>query len=122
MLTTDREGPWRTDNHAWLYGWRDGYVFQAGPSSQMNWYDTNGDRKVAPGGVRILDGRDQMCAPNVIYDDGKILSMGGSQDYTESDAFATTHVIEIDVPNQPATVKEVSPMANSRAFVCSRAT
>lgn len=38
MMTVDREGVWREDNHAWLFGWRNGSVFQAGPSMAQNWY------------------------------------------------------------------------------------
>ncbi len=29
MLTDDNEGVYRQDNHAWLFGWTGGTVFQA---------------------------------------------------------------------------------------------
>jgi galactose oxidase len=32
MLTYDHEGIFREDNHAWLHAWRNGSVFQGGPS------------------------------------------------------------------------------------------
>ena len=32
MLTNDKGGLFRSDNQAWLFGWRNNYVFQAGPS------------------------------------------------------------------------------------------
>lgn len=37
MLTQDLGLSFRTDNHAWLFAWKDGSVFQAGPSKAMNW-------------------------------------------------------------------------------------
>ncbi len=37
MLTADVQGVYRSDNHAWLFGWKGGFVFQAGPSKAMNW-------------------------------------------------------------------------------------
>lgn len=37
MLTNDAQGVFRQDNHGWLFSWKDGYVFQAGPSKEMNW-------------------------------------------------------------------------------------
>jgi galactose oxidase len=39
MLTNDTGGIFG-DNHGWLLGWKNGYVFQAGPSKAMNWYGT----------------------------------------------------------------------------------
>lgn len=77
MLTYDYEGAFRTDNHAWLFPWKDGSVFQAGPSKAMHWYDTNGQGNVTPGGVRTGE-NDAMCGVNVMYDVGKIFSAGGS--------------------------------------------
>ena len=32
MLTADRQGIYRADNHAWLFAYRENSVFQAGPS------------------------------------------------------------------------------------------
>lgn len=37
MLTADAQGIFRQDNHGWLFAWKNGYVFQAGPSKEMNW-------------------------------------------------------------------------------------
>lgn len=28
MLTADAQGAFRSDNHAWLFGWKGGYVFR----------------------------------------------------------------------------------------------
>lgn len=115
LLTTDREGAWRTDNHAWLYGWRNGSIFQAGPSKAMNWYYTSGTGSVSPAGTRTTV-MDQMCGVNVMYDVGKILSAGGSQDYTDSPATKMTHLISITDPGTPATVERGPDMAFARGF------
>ena len=59
MLTQDVQGAYRTDNHAHLHTWLDGWIFQAGPSTNMNWYDTKGQGQVQPAGRRTA-GFDQM--------------------------------------------------------------
>ncbi|KAH6616458.1 kelch domain-containing protein [Boeremia exigua] len=115
LLTKDREGIWREDNHAWLFGWRNGSVFQAGPSKTMHWYYTANQGSVAPAGTRTTE-MDQMCGVNVMYDVGKILSAGGSQDYTDSAATKSAHLISITDPGVPATVEKVQDMAWARGF------
>jgi galactose oxidase len=115
MLTTDQEGEWRTDNHGWLFAWRNGSVFQAGPSKTMHWYGTSGSGSVQAAGTRDAD-NDAMCGVHVMYDAGKIFSAGGSQDYTNSDAFRKTHLITIGNPGQAATVERAPDMRYPRGF------
>lgn len=115
MLTTDQEGEWRTDNHGWLFAWRDGSVFQAGPSKTMHWYGTSGSGSVQAAGTRDAN-NDAMCGVHVMYDAGKIFSAGGSQDYTNSDAFRRAHLISIGNPGQAATVERVPDMRYQRGF------
>ncbi|QIX02409.1 hypothetical protein AMS68_007926 [Peltaster fructicola] len=116
MLTTyDAEGPWREDNHGWLYGWRNNSVFQAGPSKTMHWYGTTGSGSVQEAGTRDAQD-DTMCGVHVMYDIGKIFSAGGSQSYTNSPAFKRAHLITIDQPYQPATVEVLPDMAFERGF------
>lgn len=55
MLTADAAGVYRADNHGWLFGWKNGYVFQAGPSKAMNWYGTTGTGSQASAGLRAAD-------------------------------------------------------------------
>lgn len=115
MLTYDHEGAFRTDNHAWLFPWSDGTVFQAGPSKAMNWYDTNGQGNVTPAGVR--DGiNDAMCGVNVMYDVGKIFSAGGSQYYHLAPGLKVAHLIEINGVGEEATVEQLPDMHHARAF------
>ncbi|CBY00232.1 similar to galactose oxidase precursor [Plenodomus lingam JN3] len=115
MLTTDAEGIWREDNHAWLFAWKNGSVFQAGPSKAMNWYGTSGLGTQTAAGIRDpID--DAMCGTFVMYEPGKILSAGGSPDYTNSDANARAHITTINNPNAQATVERVPDMAYPRGF------
>lgn len=55
MLTADAGGVYRADNHGWLFGWKNKYVFQAGPSKAMNWYNTAGTGSTTGAGNRGTD-------------------------------------------------------------------
>lgn len=57
-----------------------------------------------------------MCGVWVMYEPGKILSAGGSQDYTNSDATNKAHITTITEPNKPSTVEQVPSMAYPRGF------
>lgn len=115
MLTTDHEGIWREDNHAWLFAWKQGSVFQAGPSKTMHWYGTAGTGSVRDAGVRDATSA-AMCGTFVMYEPGKIFTAGGSPDYSDSDATARAHLITIDQPNTAAAVERVPDMAYPRGF------
>lgn len=117
MLTADTQGVYRQDNHGWLFGWKGGSVFQAGPSKAMNWYGTTGAGSVNPAGPRGDDG-DSMCGNAVMYDAvaGKILAVGGSPNYQSSTATSNAHVITIGNPGTTATVVKIGSMAFQRAF------
>ena len=116
MLTQyDHEGAWRTDNHAWLFAWKSGSVFQAGPSRTMNWYTTSGQGAVVGAGTRDLN-NDAMCGVNVMYDAvaGKIFSAGGSQSYKDDPAFTKGFLITIGEVNQPAQVEAIPDAGYAR--------
>ncbi|KAM0487463.1 hypothetical protein ACHAP7_001977 [Fusarium lateritium] len=114
MLTNDVQGLFRSDNHAWLFGWKSGTVFQAGPSTAMNWYYTNqkdGDVKTA--GQRKSErgvAPDAMCGNAIMFDAvrGKILTHGGTPNYQDSDATTDAHVITIGAPGKNATTSYAS--------------
>lgn len=107
MLTDDMEGPWRADNHGWLFGWKNNTIFQAGPSVAMNWYFIDGEGDVSPAGERLED-EDSMSGNAVMFDavKGKILTFGGSPDYDKSPAHANAHVITL---GEPGDEPEVEP-------------
>lgn len=112
-----RLGVYRQDNHGWLFGWKNGSVFQAGPSVAMNWYGTAGNGSQKAAGPRASD-TDSMCGNAVMYDaiNGKILTLGGSPSYQNSYATGNAHVITIGTPGTAASVATIGSMANPRAF------
>ncbi|EMD59761.1 hypothetical protein GGP41_008464 [Bipolaris sorokiniana] len=115
MLTTDHEGVYREDNHAWLFPWRNGSVFQAGPSKAMNWYYTDGKGDVRSAGIRNPV-NDTMCGVNVMYDVGKIFTAGGAQYYYKAPGLRVAHMIEIDKVGAPAKVQRLPDMKHARVF------
>lgn len=117
MLTNDLQGDYRADNHGWLFAWKGGSVFQAGPSRAMNWYGTTGGGSRNTAGLRAND-NDSMNGNAVMYDavNGKILALGGAPSYQMSDATANAHVITIGNPGTIPTVVQVKSMSYARAF------
>jgi galactose oxidase len=115
MLTADTNptGDYRKDNHAWLFAWSGGKVLQAGPSKAMNWYSVDGIGAVTAAGKRG-DSPDAMNGNAVMYDTGKILTMGGSPNYDKSDSTANAYVLTLK--GSTVTTRKVASMANTRAF------
>jgi galactose oxidase len=120
MLTEDMEGPWRADNHGWLFGWKDLSIFQAGPSKQMNWYSAHDNGSVKAAGYRMDD--DHSMSGNAVMFDavkGKILTVGGSPDYDKSWATNAAHVITLGEPGVPPKVEKAGgegTMHSERVF------
>ena len=113
----DAAGVYRGDNHMWLFGAADGWVFHAGPAAAMHWIDTRGSGAILQAGPRGDDPY-AMTASAVMYDIGKILKLGGAPNHDSGNAFNTAYIIDINAgaPNPP-TVRKVSPMAYGRTFV-----
>ncbi|KAI9769560.1 MAG: hypothetical protein M1840_004038 [Geoglossum simile] len=117
MLTADQQGVFRSDNHAWLFGWKSGSVFQAGPSIAMNWYGTSGGGSRQSAGNRATDGH-SMCGNAIMYDAvaGKILTVGGSPNYQNTAATSAAHIITIGNPGSTAQVTKIGDMNFPRIF------
>ncbi|KAM3423292.1 hypothetical protein BST61_g731 [Cercospora zeina] len=115
MLTADVAGDYRRDNHAWLYGWKNGSVFQAGPSIRQNWYGTSNSGSVQQAGSRPNTDH-QMCGTSVMYDTGKILSCGGSKDYDRQPSTRATHITTINNAFQSASNERVADMSWPRIY------
>lgn len=115
MLAADANpnGDYRKDNHAWLFAWTGGTVLQAGPSRAMNWYSTAGTGGVTPAGNRA-DDADAMNGTAVMYDAGKILTVGGAPSYENVNATANAYALSIS--GSTVTARRVGSMANPRAF------
>lgn len=110
-------GVYRADNHGMLFGWKGGYVFQAGPSKAMNWYGTAGAGSQAGAGTRGSDA-DAMCGNAAMYDavNGKVLVVGGSPSYQDSDATSNANIVTIGNPTNAAAVQKINNMAYRRGF------
>ena len=121
MLTNDAQGVYRADNHAWLFGWKQGFVLQAGPSKAMNWYNTEGGPGGTgwsqPAGARGDDG-DAMCGNAVMYDAvaGKILTIGGATSYQGVNATANAHILSLGTLGGTVQVQTINPMWYQRIF------
>ncbi|WP_051091217.1 RICIN domain-containing protein [Methylopila sp. M107] len=116
MAGTDSGGIYRADNHMWLYGAANGYVFQAGPSAMMHWVDTAGTGTVANAGLRGDDAY-SMNGNVVMYDAGKLLKIGGAPAYEKKLATPAAYTIDFSRgPGQPVAVARQKPMTFPRAF------
>jgi galactose oxidase len=113
ILTNDAAGVFRADNHAWLFAVSNGRVFHAGPSQAMHWFDTAGNGTVTPAGNRGND-NDAMNGNAVMYDIGKILTVGGAPSYDQSQATSNATLINITSGN--AVTQTIAPMSYQRAF------
>lgn len=117
MLTADVQGVYRSDNHGWLFGWKNRYVFQAGPSQAMNWYNTAGSGGQTGVGNRGSDG-DSMCGNAIMHDAvaGKILTLGGSPNYAGSEATGNANLITIGNGGATPSVLKLVAMSYRRIF------
>lgn len=120
MLTQDAQGVYRADNHGMLFAWKNEYIFQAGPSKQMNWYNPLGNGYVAGVGNRNNDG-DAMCGIAAMYDAvaGKILVTGGATSYQNVDSTANANIITLAGAGGNVGVQTINPMWYQRIFACS---
>jgi len=129
IIGPDPAGVYRGDNHLWMFAQSNGTVFQAGPSSQMNWIDaaatpgtivSAGYRSATPASAVGADPY-SINGNAVLYDVGKILKVGGAPAYQQSTGttFATNSAYLIDItkgyPYTP-TVTKLTPMSYERAF------
>jgi galactose oxidase len=122
ILTADPAGVYRADNHAWLFGVADGMAFHAGPSRRMNWITTTGEGGITSAGNRG-DSPDAMNGNAVMYDTGRILTVGGAVAYQDapplSNVQATRAAYTVDIsagPARPVVTERVSDMAYPRSF------
>jgi galactose oxidase len=122
ILTADPAGTFRADNHPWLFAVSGGGVFHAGPSRNMNWITTTGTGTITSAGTRG-DSPDAMNGNAVMYDVGKILTLGGATAYGDAGSVvnvqATRRSYLIDIsggPSQPAVTTRGPDMAFPRAF------
>ncbi|MDG4863346.1 discoidin domain-containing protein, partial [Streptomyces sp. T-3] len=112
-MTGDPAGPYRADNHQWLYATSGGRVLHLGPSKQMNWISTGGDGTVTAAGNRA-DSADAMNGNAISYDIGKLLTLGGATAY--ENAPATRRAYTVDATGTTPVATRTGDMAHARAF------
>ena len=118
MLTDGKVlGAFESDNHAWLFAWKNGSVFQAGPARAMNWFNTHGAGDTISARSRALDA-DSMNGNAVMYDasQGKILTLGGAPSYKLSHATNAAHLITLGAAYALPKVEELRQMYYPRAY------
>jgi galactose oxidase len=89
-----------------------GRVFHAGPSSKMNWISTTGNGSITSAGLRA-DSPDAMNGDAVMYDVGKILTVGGATGYENTAAMARAYTIDI---NNGVKTARTADLAAARSF------
>lgn len=118
MLTEGKVlGAFESDNHAWLFAWKNSSVFQTGPSRAMNWFNTHGEGETISAGYRASD-EDSMNGNAVMYDaaQGKILTLGGAPSYKLSYSTSAAHLITLGDAYEFPQVEELQPMHYPRAY------
>ncbi|MGJ7491169.1 galactose oxidase-like domain-containing protein [Variovorax sp. ZT4R33] len=112
----DAGGYFRADNHMWLFGGADGWVFHAGPSAAMHWIDTKGDGRIVQAGPRDDDAY-AMTGGAVMYDAYKILKLAGSPGHDYGIPHKTAYSIDISAgAPHPPVVRKLAPLAYGRTF------
>ena len=116
FLTEDAGGIYRQDNHMWLFAAAGGWVFHAGPSKAMHWVSVAGNGVVLAAGNRSDDGH-AMNGDAVLYDVGKILTVGGAPNYAGGVPTANAYVIDISAgPGGNVTVRRTGSLCTARAL------
>jgi len=107
----------RSEQHPKVLVAPSGKLFAAGPTPNMQWYDTAGGGSVQFAGRR----GDDIYAQNnvtVMFDVGKILTAGGSPQYDAAagahpPASANAYVIDI---NSAVSTRKIKPMRHGRSY------
>ena len=115
MSTDDRQGIFAGDNHMWMFAAPNGLLFNAGPSNEMHWIDPAISGGIIPAGQRGTV--DLMNGKAVMYDVGKILSVGGAVDYSGGvQGYASSWVIDVNGGVGNVETRQVADMAYARVY------
>jgi galactose oxidase len=105
-----------SDNHMWLFTAPNGKIFHAGPSKTTHYLSLNGQGSVTAKAVRGND--DTMVGNAVMYDVGKILTLGGSANYDNSPGVNAAHIITLDATGatDDVTIEQVGSLVHGRTM------
>jgi YVTN family beta-propeller protein len=120
IQTTSMETPsdvyWAFDSHFWLVSAGNGRVFYPGPGVNMQWLDMRGNGSVTPAGSRASDSW-SITGAAVMYDQGKILTAGGSYDYDDVWSKKESFIVDINGSSTGhVRTTQVGSMTYGRAF------
>ena len=115
FLTNDAQGVYRSDNHMWLFLAPNNNVFHAGPSQHMHWITTDGSGSVTNSTLRGNDD-DAMNGNALMYDIGKILTVGGAPHYQYRQATGSKRAYIIDINGDEAKVSRTGKMNSKRTL------
>ncbi len=102
--STEGGGIFRIDNHAHLWVAPNGKIFHAGPGENMHWIDVSGEGSFTTIGKRGDDAY-SMNMNSVMYDVGKLLTLGGAQAYSGPAGKPNTYLIDINNENNVAVTR-----------------
>ncbi|MGC5781111.1 RICIN domain-containing protein [Methylobacterium sp. NFXW15] len=107
---------YRADNHFWMFGVSNGYVFHAGPSHEMHWIGTGGNGSFASAGNRA-DDTFSINGTATMFDVNRIFKAGGASQYQNQPANGATYTIDISGgPGSTPKVASAPSLAFARAF------
>jgi galactose oxidase len=101
----------------WLFTAPNGKIFHAGPSKTTHYLSLDGEGSVTAKAVRGND--DTMVGNAVMYDVGKILTLGGSPDYDDSPGVDAAHIITLDATGATdgVTIEQVGSLVQGRTMI-----
>lgn len=105
---------WTSSSWPYLFMAPNGELFHAGPTTQMHYINLGGD-----GSVREAGSADKgwygKRAVNVMYEENKVMIIGGSVSYDAADKqIATDQVVSIDISGDVPVLTSITPMNNPR--------
>jgi galactose oxidase len=117
IVTKDVKGIGVADNHMWLFVAPNGNVFQAGPSRRTHWIFTNALGMTVESQLR--GDNDAMSGNAVMYDVGKILTLGGAPNSSGGDSSRAAYMIDINVGSDlsKVTIKRTGDMNSPRSLL-----
>ena len=111
------ENGWNTNWWPYLHVAPNGQLFHSGPTETMHWVDTSGEGSLIDAGLRPNNGTWYPKYGNaVMYEEGKILVVGGQPDIDTTDDGASARAISIDVNGASPIVTELNPMQYARSY------
>lgn len=99
----------------WLYTAPNGLVFHAGPAKHMHWINPYSGNGTVEKSIQRADSGDAMNGNAIMYDVGKILTVGGAANYDSGAASKKAYIVDIN--GSEAKVERVGDMVYGRTYL-----